>query len=124
MAFSKFFVPKKKEKTVSNDDEGSKDGSEASDIGVTSNFMPFQIRDRMKIAPLVRVQFTKDHLENFDKYFNENSSTQSYLKELKEGKRIPLKGTRTWQLEKDEDELVIVGELQDEILQRSWKKFN
>lgn len=89
------------------DDEQSKDGSEASDIAATSNFMPFQIRERMKVAPCVRVQLTKEQFDNFDKLFASVDSSLSYVKELQQGKRKPLKGVRTWQ--KDEDEVVVVG---------------
>lgn len=108
-ALKKFFVPKKKEKTVQIDDDVSREGSEASDIVVSSNFMPFQIREHMKLAPLVRVQLTRDQREHFDKLFSDVDTSKSYLKELKDGKRKPLKGSKTWQ--KDEDELMVVGEL-------------
>lgn len=92
---------------MSIDDEQSKDGSEASDIAATSNFMPFQIRERMKVAPCVRVQLTKEQFDNFDKLFTSVDSSLSYVKELQQGKRKPLKGVRTWQ--KDEDDVVVVG---------------
>lgn len=108
-AFSKFFVAKKKQEPIVIEDDGSKEGSNLSDGIPRQNFMPFQIRERMKLAPLVRSQLSKARKSLLEDIFNGNSIAKfSYLDELKSGVHKPMKTESTWPAEADDD-LMIVG---------------
>ena len=112
-AFSKFFVPPKKKVDAANiaDDENSKDSAASSEsVGVIrSNFMPFQVREMMKVAPCVRLEISKEQLAVLDKCLKgEKSVEKLYLKQLKENHK-PKSSGKTWPLdEKDNDNIVLV----------------
>lgn len=97
------------------EDETSKDSNESADsVGVVkSNFMPFQIREGMKVAPLVRRVLSKDEQKNFDKSFNVDLPKPSlYLADLKSGSHVPLKSTKIiWPVEEKDDDVMIVGKM-------------
>ncbi|XP_053317737.1 chromatin assembly factor 1 subunit A [Spea bombifrons] len=46
-------------------------------------FAPFEIKKNMAVAPLCRVEFNTDALEQLDKYLQDPNSEQSFLDELK-----------------------------------------
>lgn len=107
--FSKFFVAKKKQEPVVIEDDGSKEGSNLSDGIPKQNFMPFQIRERMKLAPIVRFQLPKERKLLLEEILLENSMAKSktYLDQLKTGAHKPMKTDSTWPA--DDEELMIVG---------------
>lgn len=118
-AFSKFFVPKKKiEQTTLADVETSKDIAEVGESSgaVKSNFMQFQVRERMKVAPCVRLQINKDQLEVLDGSLKTAKPlNELYLNELKSGLHKPGFSTNTWPTaDKDEDDdVILTGNLLD-----------
>lgn len=111
-AFSKFFVPKKKADTSLVEDETSKDSAESSgeSVGVVkSNFMPFQIRERMMLAPCVRLVISKEKLLALDRILKSvEPSGELYLKLLKSGAHKPGSSERTRPAD-DTDDVVILG---------------
>lgn len=115
-AFSKFFVPKKKAPDMAViDDDTSKDSAESFESGsaVKSNFMPFQIRERMKVAPLVRRVLTKAQVENFDAKFNTSMPRESlYIADIKNPLYEKGRCEKTWPIDdKDDDDVIAIGEL-------------
>ena len=115
-AFSKFFVPKKKIDASVAVDDASKDTVECgpSSAVVKSNFIPFQIRERMKVAPCVRLQIDKDQLKTLDESLKTvKPLNELYLSELKNGLHKPSFSSSTWPLEEkdDDDDVSILGEL-------------
>lgn len=110
--FSKFFVAKKKNDTSLVEDETSKDSAESGDtIGVVkSNFMPFQIRERMKVAPCVRFQIERNQLNVLDECLKEVKPLKElYIQELKSGLHKPKTSPKTWQSEDKDDEVIAIG---------------
>lgn len=119
-AFTKFFVStKKKATTPLRDDEASKDSTGSIDTnGKGSNFMPFQVHGKMRLAPCVRYQLNSSELSKLDTILagDANDGT-NYLKELKNGNRTPKSSGKTWPQEDkvesdDDDDVIIVDELQ------------
>lgn len=115
-AFTKFFVQKKN--TPIQDDDTSKDSAESAETTHgKSNFMPFQIHGKMRLAPCVRLEISKSQLGTLDEFLKENNEGESYLKDLKSGNKIPKKGFKTWPEEEDkddnenDDEVVIIGKI-------------
>ena len=112
-AFSKFFVPPKKKFEVVNiaDDENSKDSAASNESigGIRSNFMPFQVREMMKLAPCVRLEISKEQLTVLDKCLKTVKSVDGlYLKQLK-GNHKPKSSGKTWPVdEKDVDDVVCI----------------
>lgn len=113
-AFSKFFVPKKKAPDATAvDDDTSKDSAESFESGSVpkGNFMPFQVRERMKVAPLVRRVLTKPQIDNFDAKFNTSLPRKElYVAEIKNPSYIKGKCDKTWPVDdKEDDDVMIVG---------------
>ncbi|KAG5667324.1 hypothetical protein PVAND_015308 [Polypedilum vanderplanki] len=109
-AFSKFFQKKNADTSVVMEEEISKDSAES--VENAGHFMPFQIRGKMRLAPCVRLQISKNQLDTLDEFLLNNNENESYLKDLKNGK-IPKKSGKTWPLEdKDDDEVVVIDELE------------
>lgn len=113
-AFSKFFVPKRKADTpMVADDDTSKDSAESVDsVGVKSNFMPFQVRERMKMAPCVRLQIGKDKLRALDELLKSDKPRgELYVNQLNSGLHKPLSTQNTWPMEDKDSDVIAVGEL-------------
>lgn len=71
--------------------------------------MPFQIRERMKVAPLVRRVLTKTQVENFDAKFNTSMPRDKlYVAEIKKPSYVKGKCDKTWPI--DDDDVMVVGE--------------
>lgn len=98
------------------DDEASKESAESAEPS-TGNFMAFQVRERMRIAPCVRYNLSLNEIEKLDAVMSgSDKDNETYLKQLKNGKRSPKSSGKTWPLEEkagdeDDDEVMIVGKL-------------
>lgn len=116
-AFSKFFVAKKKNEAAIVEDETSKDSAaSAESMGlVKSSFMPFQIRERMTVAPIVRLDLSRDRLQALDDSLKTSKPlSELYLRQLRSGSHKPKFSEKTLpndEKEVDDDDVVIVGEL-------------
>lgn len=109
-AFTKFFISAKP--VEKSDDRLSVD----SDVHpVQTNFMPFRVKDHMKLAPLHRKMLARNEKETLEQILEKDeveSKENLYLGCLKSGKITPGKDTRTLGVEDDSsDEVVIVGKL-------------
>lgn len=83
-----------------------------------SNFMPFQVHGKMKLAPCVRSHLSVDEVKKLEAVMDGVAmEEQTYLKELKNKARIPKSSGKTWPNEEnekngeDEDEVMVVGGL-------------
>lgn len=113
-AFSKFFVPKRKADAPIVDDDTSKESAESAEsAGVKSNFMPFQVRERMMLAPCVRLQIGKEKLKALDGSLNSGKSlAELYVNLLKSGAHKPISTESTWPMEdKEDDDVVAIGKI-------------
>ena len=95
------------------DDEASKESAESADPPA-GNFMAFQVRERMRIAPCVRYNLSMNEIEELDAVMSGSvKDNETYLRQLKNGKRCPKSSGKTWPLEEKagDDDVMIVGEL-------------
>ncbi|XP_066590749.1 chromatin assembly factor 1 subunit A-B-like isoform X2 [Prorops nasuta] len=99
--FVSFFVAKKPETTKTIEEEK---------YAEVKNFMPFEVKTDMKIAPLCRRVLDEKDKVALDELINstEKSKVDLYVEQIRRKILIPRKSERTWPLEtKDEDITVI-----------------
>lgn len=94
--FTSFFVAKKQEKTV-----------EEESTSKVQNFMPFEVKADMKLAPTSRRFLNEAEKKTLHKKCMECSMSPLYLKDLKTKKIIPRKSSKTWPLEAKDDIIMI-----------------
>lgn len=110
--FSKFFVAKKKTDSPMVDDDTSKDTAEIVDPPsvVKSNFMPFQIRERMKVAPTLRLHINEEQTKTLDESLKTVKPLKElYIQELKSGSHKPGSYPNTWQSEDRDDDSDVIA---------------
>lgn len=97
--FVSFFVPKKQE--VKSEEEG---------IIKVKNFMPFEIKADMRIAPVCRRTLTEQEKSLLDGKRNlDVQKSELYLEDIKKGKIIPYTSSKTWPLEAKDDDIILLG---------------
>lgn len=105
--FASFFVSKKQD---------GKSGEEES-IVKSSNFMPFEIKADMRIAPLYRRILDQREKLLLDKNIQHGEfnvdvkSCDLYLKILKNEPRIPRTSGKTWPIEAKDDDIFLLGKI-------------
>lgn len=98
-AFVNFFVPLKTDAS-----------SEDKKPTVSSAFMPFEVKSDMRLAPVSRNSITVEEKEKVsDALRNQDSCVQTYLEELKGGRK-PRKSGKTWVVEDTNDDVIIIEE--------------
>lgn len=109
-AFAKFFVPKK----VDNKSDSNELGEVTDCEQVPRTFMSFQVKDDMKMAPVIRRTLNHNERLTFEHVLSSGfSSNGLYLEQLKNSMFAPRKSVRTWPDDDDEkssnDDLFIIG---------------
>lgn len=103
-AFTKFFV-KSTPKPV-----GSTPVVDHTEVECRMNFMPFRVKEDMKLAPMVRRVFSDNHRRNFDsKVLSSHSTSKNedlYVNQLKTGFTKPGRSGKTW-VNNDSDVLIV-----------------
>ncbi|KOX76562.1 Chromatin assembly factor 1 subunit A-A [Melipona quadrifasciata] len=96
--FTSFFVAKKQEKSVENESTSE-----------MKNFMPFEVKGDMKIAPVCRRLLTEQEKLLLDEKYNEGSIQviDLYVSELKDKRIVPRKSSKTWPLETKDDVILL-----------------
>ncbi|XP_070166024.1 chromatin assembly factor 1 subunit A-B isoform X2 [Polyergus mexicanus] len=101
--FASFFVPKKQEIK-----------SEEDDIIQVKNFMPFEIKADMRIAPICRRTLTEEEKSLLDRKCNlDVQKSELYLENIKKERIIPRTFSKTWPLEAKDDDIVLLDEDND-----------
>lgn len=102
--FASFFVAKKQE-TKSVEEEN---------IVETKNFMPFEIKAGMKVAPILRRTFSQTEKHTLDEMCASGNAqkTDLYLCEIKTKKIVPRGSARTWPVSANND-VVLIDEEND-----------
>lgn len=96
--FASFFVSKKQE--IKSDEEN---------IVEVKNFMPFEIKADMRIAPICRRKLNEHEKLLLDNKRNINlSKTELYLDDIKKGNIVPHTSSKTWPLEA-KDDVILLG---------------
>ncbi|KAH8388079.1 hypothetical protein KR093_011572 [Drosophila rubida] len=143
-SFTKFFVPKQPRQSTGNSldhDQNSCDSGPSNGHSQTLAFRPFQIKDDMIMAPVIRASIGKETRRQLDRLFHRDSEpndgdddedeelnesigrvkrptrAQLYIGELSQGRHKPLCSKRDVRLQRrakddeDEDDVQIVDEL-------------
>lgn len=109
-AFSKFFVTKKKTDVTTADDDTSKDSAESAESIAKAGFMPFQVRQTTKVAPLVRLQIGIERQMKLDECLKTVTAREElYLNVLKSALYKPGKTGKTWPADDKDDDVVLIG---------------
>lgn len=97
--FTSFFVAKKQEKSV--DEESTTE---------VKNFMPFEVKADMKVAPVCRRTLNEQEKSSLDEKYNEGITQLSnlYINELKHKRYVPRKSFQTWPFEA-KDDVILLG---------------
>ncbi|XP_076620675.1 uncharacterized protein LOC143341608 [Colletes latitarsis] len=103
--FTSFFVAKKQEKSV-----------EEETTAEAKNFMPFEVKADMKLAPICRRALNEQEKSSLDEKHDKGDAGKSdlYINEIKSKKLVPRKSTKTWPFEA-KDDVVILDEETDGI---------
>lgn len=99
--FASFFVSKKQEaKSV-----------EEENVVEAKNFMPFEVKVDMKVAPVCRRTLSEREKSLFDEKCNMKDAERSelYLEQVRKGKIVPRTSSKTWPLEAKDDDVIILG---------------
>lgn len=109
-AFAKFFVAKK----VENKSEPNEHGEQLNCDQMPSTFMSFQVKDDMKIAPIIRRTLNSDERSSFEHLLSSDIPKDDlYLSQLKRNIFSPRNYPRTWPDDEDEkvsnDDLFVIG---------------
>ncbi|XP_012282011.1 chromatin assembly factor 1 subunit A [Orussus abietinus] len=105
--FVSFFVPKKLEAKPTLEEEA---------VVKVSNFMPFEVKADMRVAPVTRRKLSKEDRSKFDELCNEGNELtklELYLAEIKSKTRQTLKCGKTWPAEA-KDDVIIIDEEDDD----------
>lgn len=109
----KFFVQKKNESAKQPDEESSNDSEKIIPTG--QNFMPFQVKENMRLAPVTRTTLDELRRETLEKTLNNGESIPvlTYLSALKRnsGYQPGKSGSVTWQEEDDSQDVILIGKL-------------
>lgn len=104
--FAKFFERKT--------DVTKKDATENVEEVKETNFMSFQVKDGMKLAPTTRRTLLSNDKMNLERRLFSNAVPKSlYLAELKSGKREVGQSPRTWQPIDDEQQVTANNDEED-----------
>lgn len=98
--FASFFVSKKQEVK----------STEEEDVDKVKNFMPFEIKADMRIAPIYRRKLNEHEKLLLDDRRNlDLDKTELYLEDIKRGRIVPRTSSKTWPLEAKDDDIILLG---------------
>lgn len=98
--FASFFVSKKQEVK----------SMEEENVAEVKNFMPFEIKADMRVAPIYRRKFNEHDKLFFDDKCNVDlDKTELYLENIRKGRTVPRTSSRTWPLEAKDDDVILLG---------------
>ncbi|XP_063699991.1 chromatin assembly factor 1 subunit A-like [Culicoides brevitarsis] len=123
----KFFVPKKTGQKQP-EEESSNDSEKAPTT--TQNFMPFQVKENMRLAPVTRGNLDTGRREALERTLNngEPPAVLTYLSQLKRdsGYQPGKSGSVTWQEEDDSQDIIVIdtkGEEHIETVKKPKEKY-
>lgn len=101
--FASFFFAKKQE-SKSNEEE---------DIVEAKNFMPFEVKADMRVAPVCRRILSKNEKSTFENACSTGTTKKSnlYVTEIRSKNIVPRKSTKTWPIELKDDVQLIDEEI-------------
>ncbi|KAL6258530.1 hypothetical protein P5V15_010487 [Pogonomyrmex californicus] len=102
--FASFFVPKKQEVKL----------AEEENIVEVRNFMPFEIKADMRIAPIYRRVLSEHEKLLLDEKCNlDLDKNELYLEDIKKGRIVPRFSSKTWPLETKDDDIILLDDDND-----------
>lgn len=109
----KLFKVQKKSETKQPEEESSNDSEKI--VSLTQNFMPFQVKENMRLAPTTRSTLDKLRRDTLDKTLNNGESTPvlTYLSKIKRNSdyRPGKCASVSWQEEDDSQDIILIGKL-------------
>ncbi|XP_022906404.1 chromatin assembly factor 1 subunit A isoform X3 [Onthophagus taurus] len=111
-AFTKFF-------TKRPENENDKLDNNTPLVKGSINFMPFEIKADMKLAPLTRSEISMNERNDLDELIKNQNTKNLYLNELKN--KQPRTFGKTWPKLDDSDDVVVIGETVEEEKQKIKK---
>lgn len=99
--FASFFVSKKQEAK----------STEEENVIEAKNFMPFEVKVDMRVAPVCRRTLSEHEKSLLDEKCNVKNLKKSelYLEDIRKGRIVPRTSSKTWLLEAKDDDIVILG---------------
>lgn len=83
---------------------------EEENVAEVKNFMPFEIKADMRVAPIYRRKFNEHDKLFFDDKCNVDlDKTELYLEDIRKGRTMPRTSSRTWPLEAKDDDVILLG---------------
>lgn len=108
----KLFKVQKKSDTKQPEEESSNDSEKITTP--RQNFMPFQVKENMRLAPVTRTSLDEIRRDTLDKTLNNGDQTQvlTYLSKLKRnsGYHPGKSGSVAWQEDEDSQDVILIGE--------------
>lgn len=101
--FVSFFVPKKPESRAAEEEKAVD----------TSNFMPFEVKADMRVAPICRRSLSDSEKSRFDNVCLDKVKGREnlYITEIKKDPGKIRKSGKTWPPESKDDDIVLIGKL-------------
>ena len=117
MSIAKFFAPKSAKKSTTDEvavleEEKPVEPMIEEPESFKSNFMPFNVKGDMRVAPLVRIKISQERLSALDSILKSSEVANKkglYVQQLKSGASKPIKTQKTWPFQED-DEVTVIGE--------------
>lgn len=76
------------------------------------NFMPFEVKADMKIAPVCRRMLSECEKSLFDEKYNTDAQrSELYLEDIRKGRIVMCTSSKTWPLEAKDDDIIILGKV-------------
>ncbi|PNF43847.1 hypothetical protein B7P43_G06048 [Cryptotermes secundus] len=99
-AFTSFFLPKKAEPKPSEEPK----------VKAEENFMPFEVKADMRLAPSTRKKLTEEVKRSLDQCVESQSADQLYLDQIRSKQIIPQTSPCTWALSDFKDDVIILDD--------------
>lgn len=99
--FASFFVSKKQEVK----------STEEENVVEAKNFMPFEVKVDMRVAPVCRRRLNQHEKSLLDEKCNVKNVKKSelYLADVKNGRIVPRTSSKMWPLETKDDDIILLG---------------
>lgn len=102
-AFTSFFFPKKVEPKAVEEPK----------VKTEENFMPFQVKADMRLAPSTRTKLTAEQKQSLDRCIESQSQDKLYVDQLRSKEIIPQTSSSTWALNDFKDDDIVILEDDD-----------
>ncbi|XP_069695824.1 chromatin assembly factor 1 subunit A-like [Periplaneta americana] len=104
-AFTSFFLPKKSETKLTEEPKTKTE----------ENFMPFEVKADMRLAPNTRITLTTERKQLLDESMGNQAKSASYLDDIRNKKVTPQSSSCTWAVSDFKNDVIILDDEDDDI---------